>query len=246
MGAVIFGVLGILCILYCIAIGLNGFGTKFFLIWGAMGTVFLLLGVLLTRRRFVSALPGWLKVGATVIFCAGLILFAVVEGLILSRFHGNARPGADYLLVLGAQWKTSGPSNVLRKRLDRALEYLEENPDTIVIVSGGQGSDEIISEAAGMRQYLIDAGVEEERILTEDRSTSTSENLAFSAELFDSRNSRTVIVTNNFHVFRAVGIAKKQGYRAEGLAAGSVAWMVPNNLLREFFGVVKDFLVGNL
>lgn len=246
MGAVIFGVLGILCILYCIAIGLNGFGTRFFLIWGAMGTVFLLLGILLTRRRFVSTLPGWLKVGATAVFCVGLILFAAVEGLILSRFHGNARPGADYLLVLGAQWKTSGPSNVLRRRLDMALEYLGENPDTIVIVSGGRGPDEIISEAAGMRQYLIDAGVAEERILTEDRSTSTSENLAFSAELFDSKNSRTVIVTNNFHVFRAVGIARKQGYQAEGLAAGSVAWMVPNNLLREFFGVVKDFLAGNL
>lgn len=246
MGAVIFGVLGILCIVYCIAIGLNGFGTKFFLIWGAMGAAFLLLGFLLTRGRFVKALPGWLKVTVTVLFCAGLILFVAVEGLILSRFHGNARPGADYLLVLGAQWKASGPSNVLRKRLDRALEYLGENPDTMVIVSGGQGPDEIISEAAGMRQYLIDAGIGEERILTEDRSASTRENLAFSAELFDSKSGRTVIVTNNFHVFRALRIAEKQGYRAEGLAAGSVPWMVPNNLLREFFGVVKDFLVGNL
>ena len=103
MGAVIFGVLGILCILYCIAIGLNGFGTKFFLIWGVMGALFLLLGFLLTRRSFVKALPGWLKVTATVAFCVGLIVFVVVEGLILSRFHGNARPGADYLLVLGAQ-----------------------------------------------------------------------------------------------------------------------------------------------
>lgn len=246
MGAVIFGVLGILCILYCIAIGLNGFGTKFFLIWGAMGAVFLLIGFLLTSRRFMNALPGWLKVSVTAAFCVGLLLFAAVEGLILSRFHGNAGPGADCLLVLGAQWKTSGPSDVLRRRLDKALEYLGENPDTIVIVSGGKGSDEIISEAAGMRQYLIDAGVGEERILVEDRSTNTCENLAFSAELFDSRGSRTVIVTNNFHVFRALEIAGKQGYQAEGLAADSVAWMVPNNLLREFFGVVKDFLVGNL
>lgn len=246
VGTFVFGVLGMLCILYCITIALNGFGTKFFLIWGAIGAIFLLTGIVLSRRSFVDALPKWFKIVVVLGFCAGLILFAAVEGLILSQFGGNAGPGADYCIVLGAQWKTGGPSEVLRRRLDRAVEYLQENPNTMVIVSGGQGTDEIITEAAGMRQYLINAGIAEERILTEDRSTNTCENLAFSAGLFDSKNSRTVIVTNNFHVFRAVKIAEKQGYRAEGLAAGSVAWMLPNNLLREFLGVLKDFLVGNM
>lgn len=246
VGTFVFCALGMLCILYCIAIALNGFGTRFFLIWGAIGAFFLLIGIILSRRDFVDSLPKWFKVVVTAGFCAGLILFAAVEGLILSRFGGNAEPGADYLIVLGAQWKASGPSEVLRRRLDKAVEYLNENPNTLVIVSGGQGNDEIMTEAAGMRQYLIDAGIAGERILTEDRSTNTRENLAFSAELFDSRNSRTVIVTNNFHVFRAVKIARKQGYQAEGLAAGSVVWMLPNNLLREFLGVLKDFLVGNM
>lgn len=246
IGPVIFGILGIICIVYCVAIGLNGFGTKFFLIWGAIGSGFLLIGFVLSRRKFVESLPKWLKVIVTAGFWAGILLFAVVEGLILSRFAGSARPGADYCIVLGAQWKTSGPSDVLRRRLDRAAEYLKENPATVVVVSGGQGRDEMISEAEGMRQYLVNAGIEEERILMEDKSTNTRENLAFSARLIDMENSRTVIVTNNFHVFRAVKIAEKQGYQAEGLAADSVIWMVPNNLLREFFGVVKDFLVGNL
>ena len=246
VGPVIFGVVGIICVIYCIAIGLNGFGTKFFLIWGAIGAFFLLIGFILSRRAFVAALPKWLKVIATVGFCTGLLLFVVVEGLILSGFKEDAEPGADYCIVLGAQWKKSGPSDVLRRRLDRAVEYLKENPNTIVIVSGGQGSDEVIAEAAGMRQYLMDAGIEEERIRLEDKSTSTRENLAFSAGFIDKENGRTVIVTNNFHVFRAVKIAEKQGYQAEGLAADSVVWMVPNNLLREFFGVVKDFLVGNM
>lgn len=245
-GPVIFGVVGIICIIYCITIGLNGFGTKFFLIWGAIGAFFLLIGFVLSRRAFVASLPKWLKVIATVGFCTGLLLFVVVEGLILSRFRGDAGPGADYCIVLGAQWKKSGPSDVLRRRLDRAVEYLKENPNTIVIVSGGQGPDEVIAEAAGMRQYLMDAGIEGERIRMEDKSTSTRENLAFSAVFFDKENVRTVIVTNNFHVFRAVKIAQKQGYQAEGLAADSVVWMVPNNLLREFFGVVKDFLTGNM
>lgn len=244
--SVIFGVLGISCAVYCVCIGLNGFGTRFFLIWGAIGAFFLLISFVLSRREFVDSLPKWLKIIATVGFCAGLILFAVVEGLILSQFQGNARPGADYCIVLGAQWKTQGPSEVLRRRLDRAVEYLKENPNTIVIVSGGQGPDEVMAEAEGMRQYLIDAGIDGERIMVENKSTNTCENLAFSAGLFDKENSRTVIVTNNFHVFRAVKIAKRQGYQAEGLAADSVVWMAPNNLLREFFGVVKDFLAGNM
>lgn len=246
VGTVIFGALGILCIVYCISIAINGFGTKFFLIWGAIGAAFLLIGLLLTRREFLSSLPKWLKITAVSGFCAAVILFVIVEGLIFSMYGGNAQPGADYLIVLGAQWKRSGPSEVLRRRLDRAVEYLRENPDTLAVVSGGKGSDEVIAEAEGMRQYLIDAGIADERILTEDKSTNTRENLAFSAAMIDKENGRTVIVTNNFHVFRAVKIADRQGYRAEGLAAGSVAWMAPNNLLREFFGVLKDFLMGNL
>lgn len=246
IGPVIFGAVGVVCVVYCVSIGLNGFGTKFFLIWGGMGAVFLLISFVLSRRRFVESLPKWLKAVTAAGFWAGLLLFVAVEGFILSGFGGNARPGADYMVVLGAQWKAGGPSEVLRRRLDTAVEYLKENPDTIAVVSGGQGPDEIMSEAEGMRQYLIDAGIEAERILLEDRSTSTRENLALSAGLIDVENGRTVIVTNNFHVFRAVKIAEKQGYQAEGLAADSVVWMLPNNLLREFFGVVKDFLVGNL
>lgn len=246
VGTVIFGVLGILCIVYCITIGVNGFGTKFFLIWGAMGAAFLFIGLILTRGEFLASLPKWLKVTAVSGFYAAVILFVVVEGLIFSMYSGNAQPGADYLIVLGAQWKKSGPSEVLRRRLDSAVDYLKENPDTLAVVSGGKGSDEVIAEAEGMRQYLINAGIAGERILTEDRSTNTRENLAFSAGLIDKENGRTVIVTNNFHVFRAVKIADKQGYRAEGLAAGSVAWMAPNNLLREFLGVLKDFCMGNL
>lgn len=245
-GSVVFGILGVLCILYCIAIAFAGFGTKFFLIWGALGAVCIVLCAALADRKLMDALPVWLKGIAAGLFCLGLLLFCTVEIMILSRFHATAQPGADYCIVLGAQWKANGPSEVLRRRLDKAVDYLNANPNTIAIVSGGQGSNEIISEAAGMRQYLLDAGIEEERILTEDKSTNTRENLAFSAKLLDRENSRVVVVTNNFHVFRALRIAEKQGYHAEGLAAGSVAWMVPNNLLREFFGVLKDFAAGNM
>ena len=167
--------------------------------------------------------------------------------MILSQYNANAESGADYMVVLGAQWKSSGPSEALRRRLDTAAAYLRQNPGTKVVVSGGQGGDESISEAAGMKQYLMNAGIEEERILTEDKSSNTYENLVLSGEYLDRRNDRVVIVTNNFHMFRALKIAQKQGYaNVEGLAADSVLGMAPHNLLREFFGVAKDFAVGNL
>ena len=245
--AVLFWILGLCCILYCIGVAIVGFGTYFFLVWGLIGLVSLLVGTFLSNREKVHRLPKWLRIVVKVIFLAGVILFCAVEGLILSQYNAKPQPGADYIIILGAQWKQEGPSEVLRRRLDKAVEYLKENPDTVVIVSGGQGSDEPISEAAGMRQYLVDAGISDEKILMEDSSTSTMENLVFSGRFLNRENDRVVIVTNNFHVFRALKIAEKQGYaNAEGMAASAVVGLAPNNLLREFLGVVKDFMKGNL
>lgn len=243
----LFIALGILCVLYCAGIAMAGFGTYFFMIWGGLGMAFLGLGLLLGSRKWMAKIPGWIKASCCILFFLGLLLFCVVEGMILSQYHATASPGADYCIVLGAQWKTAGPSEVLRRRLDKAISFLTENPDARVIVSGGQGGNEPIAEAAGMREYLIRAGIDEGRILVEDSSSNTYENLAFSGELLDKGNDRVVIVTNNFHIFRALGIAKKQGYaNVEGLAASSTLGMEPNNLLREFLGVVKDFIAGNL
>lgn len=243
----VFGILGAACLLYCVGIAIAGFGTYFFLIWGCMGIACVSLWALLRSERCMDAIPGWAKGACCGAFGLGLLLFGTVEGMILSRYGAEAGPGADYLIVLGAQWKASGPSEVLRRRLDEAVAYLERNPDTKAIVSGGQGGNENISEAQGMRGYLIQAGIDEGRILVEDRSANTYENLVFSAELLDREKDRVVVVTNNFHMFRALAIARKQGYaNVEGLAASSVPGMAPNNLLREFFGVAKDFLVGNL
>lgn len=247
LGAVLFWILGVCCILYCIGVAVVGFGTYFFLVWGALGLISVLVGTFLSDRERVRRLPKWLRVIVLLLFLMGLGLFVAVEGLIFSGYNSVPQPGADYMIVLGAQWKPEGPSDVLRRRLDKAAEYLNENPDTVVIVSGGQGSDEPISEAAGMRQYLANAGISDERILVEDKSTSTRENLLFSGRLLDRENDRVVIVTNNFHVFRALRLAKKQGYEnVEGLAASAVTALVPNNLLREFLCVVYEFVAGNL
>lgn len=245
--AAFFWILGVCCILYCIGVAIMGFNNYFFLMWGALGLASLLLGVFLSNRERVRKVPKWLRVIALVLFLAGGGLFCTVEGFILSEYNAVAGSGADYMIILGAQWRPEGPSDVLRRRLDKAVEYLNANSDTIVIVSGGRGSDEPISEAAGMRQYLVNAGISDERILMEDASTSTQENLTFSGRLLDKENDRVVIVTNNFHVFRALRLAEKQGYRhVEGLAASAHTGLTPNNLLREFMGIVLQFLLGDI
>lgn len=239
-------IIGALCLLYCFSVPLVGYGTYFFLIWGVLGGGLLLTSNLFCRKRLWRRLPKWFRRLTIACIGVGLLLFVTVEAMIMSCFFAKGTGTADVMIVLGAQWRSNGPSMVLRQRLDTAADYLKKNPQVQVIVSGGQGSNEPIPEADGMRQYLIQAGIAEERILAENRSTNTVENLRFSAELFSVENSKVILVTNNYHVFRARGIAKKQGYQVEGLAAPSHLGMVPNNLLREFLAVLKDIFFGNM
>lgn len=246
--AAVFGILAALCILYCAGIWMfMGYGTYFFLIWGVMGCFFAAIAFLAAKPAWRRKFPLWLLRLFWVLFGIGVAILLFVEGLIYSRCHAEGMVGADYLIVLGAQWRASGPSKVLKYRLDKAVEYLKENPETMVIVSGGQGAGEPISEAEGMAGYLQQAGIAAERILEEDTSVNTYENLRNSAAFLDKKENTVVIITNNFHVFRAEKLAKGQGYqKAVGLAADSYPPMQVHNLFREFIGVLKDFLMGNL
>lgn len=244
--AKLFLIAGIACILYCLGILLIGvYGSWFFLIWGAVGAFFLALSVLFGSGIW-DRLPAPARYGGAGIFLSGLLFFLYIEGLIISGFWEKGEPDLDYLIVLGAQMRESGPSRALQMRLDTAYEYLVENEDTLVIVSGGQGSNEPVSEAQGMYDYLVGRGLEPERILREERSTNTCENLKFSGELVKDGAS-VGIVTNNFHVYRSTHLAGAQGYsHVCGIAAPSDAGMQLNNMFREFFGVMKDWLSGNM
>ena len=163
--------------------------------------------------------------------------------------------GLDYIVVLGAQVKGNRPSLALSHRIWEAAEYLEENPETKAILSGGKGTGEDISEAQCMRQELEKLGISEERLIEENKSTSTQENIAYSYALLqvDSRKEteqkeiKIGIVTNNFHIYRGTAIArKKMNCQIQGIPAKSNRFLQMNYLVREFFGVVKDKLVGNL
>jgi len=247
-GAIFFTIMAVLCILYYLAIVLfTGTSTSFIHIWALMGAGSGVIAVLCGKPAWRRRIPKWLIRLFWIGVAAGLAIFLFVEGLVMTRYFASAPEDADVMIVLGAQWKQHGPSLVLKYRLDRAIQYLNENPQTIVIVSGGQGPDEPISEAEGMAGYLAAAGVDPERIYQEDESTNTYENLKFSKDMVDKENDEIVLVTSNYHVFRAEKLARAQGYRnIHGLAARGYLPLQPNNLVREFCGVMKDFLMGNM
>ena len=221
-------------------------GSRFYLVWAA-GGVFLLVLAYLLHSGLWDRIPIMLRriFGAAVL--AGAVLFVIVECCIISRFHDQGRENLDYIIVLGAQMKPAGPSAVLKFRLDAAYDYLTENADTICILSGGQGSNEPCSEAEGMYRYLTDRGIAPERLMMEDRSTDTSENIAYSMALIGRRDVSVGIVTNNFHVFRGVRLAKAAGFTDVcGISARSNVYFQLNNMVREFFGIMKDLVCGNL
>lgn len=234
---------GVICTVYFIVLLLySGFTSTFYLVWPAMAVCFIILGWLF-RIHFFARLPLMVR-GILIAFVAiGILVFVGVEGMILRAATLDPASGLDYVIVLGAHVRSTGPSRALALRLDAALDYAADNPDTIFIVSGGQGSNEPCTEADAMKTYLETHGFSSDRILTEDQSTNTRENLIFSAELIP--DGATVgIITNGFHVCRSLHLADALGYEhAYGIPAKGDLITQPANLFREFFAVIKDYVL---
>lgn len=170
----------------------------------------------------------------------GVVYATVTFGLILSGTRQTPEADADTMLILGTQVKGTKekpyPSAVLRERLDTALPYLKESPKTIVIVCGGQGADEPISEAQMMADYLIDHGIPAAQIIEESSSTRTKENLQ-NAEVKRTLG-QTVIVTSDFHLYRAELLAKRLGLKnISGLPAVSKSSALFKTYFREVFAL---------
>lgn len=240
-------VIGILCIVYFIGIAIfTGMGSKFNYMWLVVGIGCLIFDFLY-KKQILQNIPIAIRRIAMICLALGSVLFLVVECFIMSGFFEKGEENLDCILVLGAQMKEHGPSRALRKRLDKAIDYAEKNKNVMIIVSGGKGADEHISEAQGMYDYLTKHGIDGNRIMMEDKSTNTAENLKYSSKFIDIQNSRIGIVTSNFHVFRATRIAKAQGYQNVcGIAASAEPFLQPTHMTREFFGVMKDYIFGNM
>ncbi|MBR0062690.1 MAG: YdcF family protein [Oscillospiraceae bacterium] len=177
----------------------------------------------------------------------GIILFSfalvITVAMIAVDAKGEDNGGADYAIVLGAGVNGEEPSASLAARLRAAKEYAEANPDCVIIVSGGKGSGENISEAECMRRWLVRNGVDEARIIMEDRSERTEENLAFSREIILSRepdfDGRVCVITEIYHVTRAKLFARKAGFESVVSAWGwtGLPVLTANYYIREALGV---------
>ncbi|RUT28012.1 YdcF family protein [Paenibacillus zeisoli] len=183
------------------------------------------------------------------IACSVLLLvsFVIVESFVLSGFRtdDSAVPDVNYVVILGSGLKGTQLSLTLKQRLDASLPYVNQHPKIPIVVSGGQGPGEAITEAVAMKKYLISRGIAEDRIKLENKSTSTKENLIFSKTLMQtSRNSQPaiMIVTSDYHMFRAKYIAGTLGYEAYGVSAESPLYLKPINMIREYLAVIKALL----
>lgn len=159
----------------------------------------------------------------------------------------KTREHLDYIIVLGAHVSGTRLSKALLERTRRALEYLEKNPDTRAVLSGGQGEGEEVSEAQAMCTYLVSHGISRDRLILEDKSTNTRENLAFSLEKIGNLYASIGIVTNHFHVFRGVAIGKKCGCRnIYPIPSRYRSWRLLIYIPREILAIIKDKIMGNL
>jgi uncharacterized SAM-binding protein YcdF (DUF218 family) len=168
-----------------------------------------------------------------------------MEAIIISHAKQKAGQGMDYMVILGAQVRGTTITRSLLRRLDTAVIYLKNNPKTVVIVSGGRGETEAVTEAEAMKQYLIRQGISENRIIKEDKSRNTYENFRYS-KAFIQPGSTIVIVTNGFHMLRSMRLAKRLGLNAQGISAPTDAILAVNYYVREAVGIMKDKLLGNI
>ena len=197
--------------------------------------------------------PTALNMGILKVFCvllaAGAIAAAITAVFIVRAAHPKARPACDYVVVLGAGVRGTVPSLSLQERINAAYDYLTANPETIAVLSGGQGPGEEITEAACMYRELTGMGIDGSRLLTETASYSTMENLQFSLKILEetlgTRPEQIAIISSEYHLFRAGLFANRLGLESFGIPA-KTTW-IPlriNYTLREIVAVWKYLVLG--
>ena len=193
------------------------------------------------------------KAGKPLLAAAGavlglLVLYAVVLSAVMIGAIFSRPTEPDAVVVLGCKVGANGnPSLMLHYRIEAAYEYLSDNPELICVTSGGQGANEPLSEAQVIRDKLVEMGIDPSRILIEDKSTSTGENLEFSlAVLADNgiQPENIAIVTDGFHQLRASLISREIGVNAYAVSADTRFWLVPTYWVREWFALSSLFVFG--
>ena len=240
---IILGMLGILYFSY-LKISYGGM---------AFSEFFLLVGIILILYHFAkNKLNFNKKVKSTIKFVLLIFIttFLIIESIIIFFPKNNEYQKCDYLVILGAAVKNNYPSLTLRGRLDTAINYLNSSgDDCYIVVSGGRGNDEKISEASAMKKYLIEHKIDSNRILIEDKSKDTYENLKYSKEKIEIYSEKSIknlkikVVTTDFHSFRAFILSKLNGYKNINFySSKSINKFIPVYYTREFFATIKTIL----
>lgn len=190
-----------------------------------------------------------LRIVLSAVLLVGCIAAAVTSGFILRAAHPGTLPACRYVIVLGAGVNGTEPSLTLQERINAAYNYLSKNPEAIAILSGGQGENEQITEAACMQRELSEMGIRSNRLILEECSTSTIENLRFSLDAVEAetgfRPNRVAIISSEYHLFRATQFAKDLGLETVGIPA-KTTWLPLriNYYLREIAAVWKYLVLG--
>jgi uncharacterized SAM-binding protein YcdF (DUF218 family) len=207
---------------------------------------YFLIGIL-TRHHIVTGKV--LRTILSCLLCFGILIFLGTEIIILNASKGSPETDCPYIVVLGAKVNGTSPSLSLSDRIRAAENYLKAHPDTIAVLSGGQGPDEGIPEAECMFNELTKRGIDESRLWLESRSTSTWENLNFSLDIIEEkagvRPDSIGLLSSEYHLFRAGLFAKDCGVEAIGIPAAT-SWpsIRLNYFLREAAGVWHYILLG--
>ncbi len=192
------------------------------------------------RSRKTTKIPLSI-VGSVAVLCTILV---VVESICMMGAGMKQGTESATAIVLGCRVYGERASLSLVERLEAAYEYLIENPEADCVVSGGQGAGEDISEAECMYRWLVDKGIDPSRIYKEDLSTSTEENIAFSKEVINEHglNCEVVIITNEYHVYRAGLIANDNGMIWGTKPGKTAAWLFPTFYVRELYAILAEWI----
>ncbi len=244
---IILGLVGILDTIFVLA--LNGGINLGTLLPSVLGAAMLLWGLkrshlkqYFLKDRFLR-LRQLVRIGISVLLAS----FILIEGLLLYNTKDPVPSQVDYLIILGAGLNGDKLSWTLWERVDKGLRILQDNKDMRVVVSGGKGPGEWITEAEAMQRYLVEQGIAKERIIKEEKSTSTIENFRFTRELLEQQPSYepsepVLVITNDFHMFRAKILARRNGLNPIGVPSPTPWYLRPNAYLREYFAVVKSLV----
>ncbi len=188
-----------------------------------------------------------LPIGYLALVFVSFLAQSTLYGWLVSRLSRKA----DAVIVLGAGLSDGKVTPLLAARLDRGKSVFARltSPNAVLIVSGGQGSDEPVSEAQAMSDYLLASGVDSSRLLMEDQSTTTEQNLEFSRRLLCERgleNARCLVVTNNYHAMRAAFLMRKLGVAGHAVGASTARYFWPSAFLREYLAILRDHTVLNV